>query len=182
MTRIVLLNGVGSAGKGSIAKALQAIATEFYLHVEMDAFFAMMPERSIGHPDGIVFETVRDGGRPAVVITEGPMSLRVFRGMRHAIAALAAQGNNLIVDDVLVGPEKAEYDDLLRPFHVHRIGVFCPLDVLEARERQRGDRLIGLARWQFDRVHDGMTYDLEVDTSTATPMACAETIKERFKL
>jgi hypothetical protein len=36
--------------------------------------------------------------------------------MRHAIAAMAAQGNNLIVDDVLLGEEKAEYRELLAPF------------------------------------------------------------------
>ncbi|MGN6146630.1 MAG: phosphotransferase-like protein, partial [Mesorhizobium sp.] len=36
MTTILLLNGVGSAGKGSIARALQAITREPFLHVQMD--------------------------------------------------------------------------------------------------------------------------------------------------
>jgi chloramphenicol 3-O phosphotransferase len=103
--------------------------------------------------------------------------------MRHAIAAMAAQGNNLIVDDVLLGEDKAaDYAQLLRPFDVFRVGVFAPLNVLEARERQRGDRLIGLARWQYDRVHTGIEYDLEVDTGTASAVACAELIKQRFRL
>ncbi len=52
----------------------------------------------------------------------------------------------------------------------------------EARERRRGDRMIGLARWQFDRVHRGMAYDLELETSRATAMECAEAIKARFAL
>lgn len=43
--RIVLLNGVGSVGKTAIAKAMQAITAEPFLHVEMDAFLNMMPER-----------------------------------------------------------------------------------------------------------------------------------------
>ena len=60
--------------------------------------------------------------------------------------------------------------------------MFAPLDVLEARERERGDRLIGLARWQYDRVHHGKRYDLELDTSKATPMECAETMKQAFGL
>jgi chloramphenicol 3-O phosphotransferase len=42
--RIVLLNGVGSVGKSSIAKALQAITSEPFLHVQMDAFLDMLPE------------------------------------------------------------------------------------------------------------------------------------------
>ena len=180
--RIVLLNGAGSAGKGSIAKALQTITTEPFLHIEMDAFLEMLPEASFGHPDGIAFETVLEDGKPSVVIRTGPVAERAFRGMRHAIAAMAAQGNNLIVDDVLLGDEKAEYAQLLSPFDVMMVGVFASLDVLEARERQRGDRMIGLARWQHERVHKGMKYGLDVDTSSATPMECARLIKERFGL
>ena len=41
--RVVLLNGAGSAGKSSIARALQAIAGRPLLHVQMDAFFDMLP-------------------------------------------------------------------------------------------------------------------------------------------
>ena len=70
----------------------------------------------------------------------------------------------------------------LTDFEVHHVGVFAPLDVLGARERRRGDRLIGLAHWQYRRVHAGMRYDLEVDTSHATPMECAERIKREFHL
>ena len=180
--RIVLLNGVGSAGKGSIAKALQAMTREPFLHVQMDAFLDMLPEASWGQPDWITFETIEEDGKPAVVITSGPAAERAMRGMRHAIAAMAAQGNNLIVDEVLLGSEKAEYAQLLAAFDLFLVGVFAPLEVLEARERERGDRMIGLARWQYDRVHKGLTYDLEVDTSRATPMECATLIAQKFGL
>ena len=180
--RIVLLNGVGSAGKGSIATALQAIADAPFLHVEMDAFMAMLPAGYDDHPDEFTYETVLDDGKPQVVIETGPVGARTLRGMRHAVAAMAGQGNNLIVDDVMMGGTGADYAEVLAGFEVFWIGVFAPLDVLEARERDRGDRLIGLARWQFERVHDGMTYDLEIDTSLATPMACARLIKDKFGL
>ena len=76
----------------------------------------------------------------------------------------------------------AAYAGLLADFEVFWVGVYAPLDVLEARERQRGDRLIGLARWQYDRVHEGMNYDLEIDTSIATPMECAKLIKDKFQI
>jgi chloramphenicol 3-O phosphotransferase len=181
--RIVLLNGVGSAGKTSVARALQGITADPFLYVAMDVFLEMMPESSFGHPDGLSFETVVEDGKPSVVIREGPLSRRTFRGMRHAIAAMAGQGNDMIVDEVILDAAvAAEYEALLAPYALHRIGVFAPLDVLEERERRRGDREIGLARWQFDRVHRGMTYDLELDTSRATPLDCAEAIKDRFGL
>ena len=180
--RIVLLNGVGSAGKSSIAKALQTMTNEPFLHVQMDAFLDMLPAASIGHADGLVFETIEQDGKPSVVIRSGPVADRAFRGMRHAVAAMAAQGNNLVIDEVLLGAKWEEYAELLAPFGVFLVGVFAPLDVLEARERERGDRLIGLARWQYDRVHRGMTYDLELDTSRASPMECATLIKQKFGL
>jgi chloramphenicol 3-O phosphotransferase len=180
--RIVLLNGIGSVGKSSIAKALQRIASERYLHVEMDAFLKMLPEDSFGQPDGLTFETVQQGGKPVVNIRSGATVQRAMRGMRHAVAAMAAEGNNLILDEVLLGNEFAEYAALLSGFELFTVGVFAPLDVLEARERQRGDRLIGLSRGQYGRVHLGMAYDLEVDTSNTTPLECAERIKRKFSL
>jgi chloramphenicol 3-O phosphotransferase len=180
--RIILLNGAGSAGKSSIAKALQAIAKEPFLHVQMDAFLDMLPEGYTNRPDGFIFNSVDGNGEPQIIIIPGPVGERAMRGMRHAIAALAREGNNLIVDDVILGNQMAEYAALLADFELLAVGVYAPLDVLEARERARGDRMIGLARWQFDRVHAGIVYDLEVDTSGATPMECAMRIKEKFRL
>lgn len=182
VARIVLLNGVGSAGKTSIAKALQSIAHVPFLHIKMDAFLDMLPEAMIGHPDGLVFEPMELDGKPAVAIRSGPVAERTFRGMRHSVAALAAQGNDLIVDEVLLGTKAREYAELLSSFRLYRVGVFARLDVLEARERQRGDRLIGLARWQYERVHQNITYDLELDTSRTSPMTCAELIRDTFSL
>jgi chloramphenicol 3-O phosphotransferase len=96
---------------------------------------------------------------------------------------MAAQGNNLIVDEVMTdGATEREYRALLAPFDVRFVGLFAPLDVLEARERARGDREIGLARWQYDRVHRGITYDLEIDTTLATPSESACMIRDAFGL
>ncbi|HKD76442.1 MAG TPA: hypothetical protein VKB76_13145 [Ktedonobacterales bacterium] len=180
--RIVLLNGVGSVGKSSIAKALQAITRDAFLHVQMDAFFDMLPAAYVGHPDGVTFETIQDGDRSSVIIRSCLVAQRAFRGMRHAVAAMAAEGNDLIVDEVLLGETWAEYARLLAPFQVFLVGVRARLETLEARERGRGDRLIGLARWQFDRVHNGMAYHLEIDTDHVSPMESAHLIKRTFNL
>ena len=182
MSIVVLLNGVGSVGKSSIAKALQAITLDPFLHVEMDAFLNMMPERYWNDPDGITFEAGELHGKPAVDIKSGPFIKQILSGMRHAVAAMAGQGCNMIVDDVIFGDELAEYRALLAGSTFHTVGVFAPLDVLEARERARSDRMIGLARGQYDRVHHGKSYDLELDASKATPAECAQAIKQRFGL
>ncbi len=186
---IVLLNGVGSSGKSSIAKELQKMAVEPFLHVEMDAFLSMLPEAYHDHPDGLSFETTIVDEKPSVFAKTGPAAERVLSGMRHAIAEMAAAGNNLIVDEVIFGNTTTEYGNavseyrtLLSPFRVFWVGVFAPLEILEERERQRRDRLIGLARWQYERVHQGMTYDLEISTGRASARECAQIIKERFDL
>ena len=44
------------------------------------------------------------------------------------------------------------------------------------------DRLPGLARWQYERVHKGIRYDLEIDSSSATPLECARRIQQEFHL
>src|SRR5690242_15039493 len=116
VARVVLLNGVGSAGKTSIAKALQSIARAPLLHVQMDAFLDMLPDAIIGHHDGLVFEPMEHDGKPVVAIRSGPVAERAFRGMRHSVAALAAQGNDLVVDEVLLGTKAREYTELLSCF------------------------------------------------------------------
>ena len=181
--RIIILNGVGSVGKTSVGRALQSITTEPFLLVQMDAFLDMLPSSMVGDPAGIRFEITQEAGAPSIAIGTGPVADRAMRGMRHAVAAMARQGNNLIVDEVLLGaPKQQEYRELLAGFEVSLVGLFASLDVLEARERARADRLIGLARWQFDRVHRALTYDLQLDTSLTSPLGCAEMIKAALRI
>jgi len=187
--KIVILNGVGSAGKSTIAKELQQIAREPFLHLEMDSFLAMMPEAYQNHSDGLSFEVLEENGKPSVFAKTGIVAERVLSGMRRSVAALATSGNNLIVDDVLFGNVTTEYGNavseyrtLLTHFDLYLVGVFASLETLEKRERQRGDREIGLARWQYNRVHEKMSYDLEVHTDKITAAECAKQIKQRFQL
>ena len=149
----------------------------------MDVFAAMLPERSFGHPDGMTFETIREQAMPSVVIRTGPVMAKTMRGMRHAVAALASQGNDLIVDDIMMAKAEAdEYRALLARMNLKFVGLFASLGVLEIRERDRGARQLGLARWQFDRVHRGQSYDLEIETSGSTPARNAERICDAFGL
>lgn len=180
--KVVLLNGVGSAGKSSIATALQSLAREPFLHVQMDTYIEMLPEPLQDHPDGVCYEVSEEAGKPSVAVRTGPVGARVLAGMRHAVAAMAGEGNNLIVDEVLCDGGLPDYRRLLAAFEFHVVGVFAPLEVLEARELRRGDRLAGLAHWQYERVHRGIGYDFEVDTSRLSAFECAELIRDRFRL
>ena len=182
-SQVIILNGVGSVGKSSTARALQEIAGRPFLHVAMDTFLEMLPPSMMGHPDGLVFEAGDDEGHPSISIRTGPVLDRAMRGMRHAIAAMAGQGNNLVVDEVMLGQGEAlAYRERLLAHDLRIVGLLAPLDVLERRERERGDREIGLARWQFERVHQGVVYDLEIDATAGTPERNARRICEAFGL
>jgi chloramphenicol 3-O phosphotransferase len=181
--RVVLLNGVSSVGKGSVARALQRIASRPMLHVQMDAFLEMLPAGMFGNPEGYVFETTVVDGKPVTAVRSGPVLETALRGMREAVAGMADAGNDLVVDDVIWDPEAlTDYRWQLATFDFFTVGLVAPLEVIEQRERQRGDRTVGLARWQYDKVHAGMVYDLELDTSVTTPDELAERIKLAFGL
>jgi len=189
MTTIILLNGVGSAGKSSIAKALQSIAKQPFLHVEMDSFLEMMPVKYLDHPDGLSFEphVGQDGIATSVKI--GKVAGCVLNGMPRAVAALASSSNNLIVDEVIFGNKNnrssnplAEYQTLLEPYNFLLVGVFAELEVLERRKLDRGNRAIGLSRWQYERVHEKMNYDFSVHTDILSPLECAQQIRAKFNL
>lgn len=181
MPKIVLLNGISSAGKSTLAKALQDIAGEPFLHVEMDVFLGMMPRRYANHSDAFAF-LPQASAIPEVAVVTGPYGASLMRGMRRSIVALAAEGLSIIVDDVVLDGDISDYRELSFGFDLIVIGVKCDLQIAEDRERQRGDRDIGLARWQHPRVHEGIDYDLVVDTSLSSPLQCAEAIRAAFDL
>lgn len=164
---VVLLNGASSAGKSSTARALQRIARRRFFHVGMDAFLATMPVADRIDPEGLVFTPVHAAGAPPeLAIGTGSLAVRALHAMRRAVAAMADDGLDLIVDEVLDGEEtELDYRRLLSRHRLLPVGLDAPVAVLEAREAARGDRLAGQARWQAARVHANRRYDLMVDAA-----------------
>lgn len=143
----------------------------------------MLPEKMFGHPDGIIFKNIQSDDEPSIEIEMGANVDKMLRGMRRSVAALADEGNDLIVDDVMLeSHEQQFYHSVLAEHEVSFVGLFAPLEILEKREKERGDRLVGLARWQVERVHNGFTYDLKIDTSEASPQECANQIATALEL
>jgi chloramphenicol 3-O phosphotransferase len=170
MARVVILNGTSSSGKTSLARTVQRLAKGPVLRVSMDDFLEMMPPRFANDDEAFSFRLVPDAAPAEVEIGTGSYGAALMRGMRASIAALADQGLDLVVDDVMLGADdQAHYRDVLAEHCVTFIGVRCALETAEQRERDRGDRDIGMARWQFTRVHAGRDYDLEVWTDEVSP-------------
>jgi chloramphenicol 3-O phosphotransferase len=163
--QIIFLNGTSSAGKTSIAKALQQRLQEPYMLVSLDGFFAMYAERVI------------DPQTEAEAEAFTKLVPGVIEGFHKSAAALAGSGNNLIIDHVLQEDEWLEQClEYLAEYPVVFVGVKCPLTVLLEREKQRSDREPGTAEYQFNRVHADRIYDVEVDTSVLSPDQCADEV------
>ena len=167
--RIILLHGASSAGKSTLSKALQRALDEPFLHFSSDILAVGLPAR-------------RE--------TEGPFKWWngyrpvFFDGFHRSVAALAAAGNDLIVEHVIEFSQwRSDLRQILQPFDVFLVGVHCTLRELERRERQRGDRRIGEA-WEHvevDGVHGFGAYDLEVDTTGRDPNELASEVVRRWR-
>lgn len=191
---IVFMNGPSSTGKTAIAKELQPLLDEPFLHVGVDMFYRMMPRRYFGKDpteddpayQGFRWRTIREGDETWYDLTPGPIGYRLLAGMQRAIAALTSAENNIIVDENVIYEGQLEgYLEALSEFEVLFVGVRCSLEEIERRERERGDRWMGHAKGHYHLTHALVdmhgSYDLEIDTSNATPLECALLIKDHLE-
>jgi chloramphenicol 3-O phosphotransferase len=174
--RVLVLNGTSSAGKTTLANALQRALPDRYELAGLDlTLWSLPPELvvitdDVDHPpvDGWLVP-IRDGVQIALP-TPGPRALELLEMMYATFATRADAGENLIVDDALWHPRAlamavahfAERDAWL-------IEVHCPIDVAVEHEKRRGDRALGGAALFFEPVYRHGIYDIRVDTSLLTP-------------
>jgi chloramphenicol 3-O phosphotransferase len=181
---VIVLNGPSSSGKTTLAAALQrrfAAVGECWFVYAMDDYFAKVPfdwvtaGKHVGAhaEDGVVLEIV-DG---AFRMRLGPIGRRVLAAWRGAVGSAARAGLNVIADDVvLTEAEWRAWQVELDGLDAHWVRVHIALDVLEARERDRSDRMPGHARAQYEDSYRYPAYDAEVDTGTLDPGAAAAAV------
>jgi chloramphenicol 3-O phosphotransferase len=161
---IIFLNGTSSSGKTTLTTALQARLGPVFLHFAEDSFFHMLPGSAWQRPDFLSVGTA------------------LYDGFARCAATMVDAGNHLIIDTVAWNPGSfATFERALRGVDVLSVGVHCDIDVLEERERRRGDRSVGLARTQLRTAHVEALYDVEVDTSTGTLEDCVDTIVQAWR-
>ena len=158
----ILLHGPTSAGKSSLAQALQYCASVPAFHVSLDAFVTMSRRRDM---------------RSAEEVAQ--VHHLHCENLRSTLKRLAETQFDIIFDTVLRNEE--ELDACLRVLAsrpLYQIHVWAPIEVLEQRERLRGDRADGMAREQASHSIFCRAYDLSIDTSISTPRQSAGTIRK----
>jgi len=114
-------------------------------------------------------------------ITVGPRFRELEAAWMTGVAAMARAGGRLIIDEVFLGGAGSQrrWKRALDGLHVLWIAVRCDRAVAAGREIARGDRIIGHAERQADLVHEGVVYDLSVDTTRTESLDCARIIAAR---
>lgn len=185
--QLILVNGPSSAGKTTLCRALQAAIDHPYLVTGFDDFVFMAAPRYWRGADtarqgerdaftalGVEMETTSPPGAPPCVTARfGPVFRGLLDAMAPAVRTLVEHGNAVIFDHVL--HDRTMYESwraAAAGLDAFTVGVTCPLEILEARERARGDRVLGRARGLADVVHGFMDYDVTVDTGALDTAAC----------
>ena len=168
---VIVLNGGSSAGKTSIARALQELLPGLWLTLGVDTFIESLPGGGDSPRAGINYE--QDG-----TITFSPEFRACEVAWYAGLTAMARAGAPMILDEVFlagsVGQERIR--QALDGCDVLWVGVHCDPDIAEKRESGRLNRQPGMARQQALRVHAGVTYDLEVNTAHCSAEQCAHDI------
>lgn len=101
---------------------------------------------------------------------------------REFLSSLTLAGVNVVLDWVCQRGE-ADFAVWSEVFggRLFWVNVWAPLEVLETREKARGDRQEGLARFQFPLVHEGFVPDVTVDTHALGPEPASASIAAAFR-
>ena len=171
VTQVIVLNGGSSSGKSSIARALQDILPGVWLTFGTDALAEALPGRGDDPRSGLVLE-------PDGTVTAKPEFRAIEEIWIRGLAVMAGLGARLILDEVFLAGSAGQlrYRGLLGGLDVLWAGVHCDPLVAAAREEGRPDRVPGMATSQAVAVHSGVVYDVEVDTTGSSALACARQI------
>ncbi|MGP3955876.1 chloramphenicol phosphotransferase CPT [Nonomuraea sp. 3N208] len=173
---MIVLNGGSSSGKSGIARCLQAVLPDPWLAFGVDSLIEAMPASMQGSDGGIEFAP--DGG-----VSVGPLFRKLDAAWMEGVAATARAGAGVIVDDVFLGGAASQqrWEKVLAGLDVLWVGVRCESAVAAGREIARGDRVQGMAALQAEVVHQGVVYDLEVDTTHTEALDCAQRIATHIR-
>lgn len=169
--RLIILNGGSSSGKSGIVRCLQAELPVPWLAFGCDSFVDALPAKMRESEEGIVFAA--DGG-----VSVGADFRELEAAWVGGVVAMARAGARVVIDDVFLGGAASQqrWQKALGGVTALWVGVRCESAVAAGREVARGDRTQGMAAAQADVVHEGVFYDVEVDTTHTESLVCARAI------
>ena len=159
--RIIIMNGVSSAGKTTLAKTLQELLSAPFYLMDVDTFVGMAPEK-YHNTEGISVQH------------------RFVSKMFHVIKLFSDMGFDMVVPFIFMNGANMleECVTLLHAYPVLFVHVTCPAEELRRREKERGDRGIGEAETQLSLLVPQDIYDITVDTFSRSVEECTNSVIE----
>ena len=160
--QIIIMNGTSSAGKSSAAIYIRDNIDDSFLHFQWDDFLKALPDNKKA--------TDEDKKKlPAL--------------FQKAANEYLSNDQSLILDIVCVpGKTFEELVDTFSEYDPLTVRIRATPDILNEREKERGDRHIGLANEQHRIMYEGgekekhPEYGLELDSSQLSPEQLARAI------
>lgn len=173
-TQVIVLNGGSSSGKTGITRCLQAILPNPWLSLGVDDLIDRLPPSFLDSSTGVAFGQQGE-------VTVGEDFRQVENAWMTGVAAMAKAGARIIIDDVFLSGSASQERTRahLAGLEVLWVGVRCDPVIAAGREIARGDRVTGMAASQAEIVHQGVVYDLQVDTGRTESLDCARAIAAR---
>jgi chloramphenicol 3-O phosphotransferase len=170
--KIILLNGVSSSGKSTLARGLSEYLPN-YLVLGLDDIGSLILKMRNNKKDPSTWS----------IIQHSNYKIHYKTYLFHRlIKSISEYSFNIILDTVLdCEDDYNDFIDLFKGEDVLYVGVYCPIFELERRELERGDRNIGMAKEQLEVVHKNMVYDVEVDTYKNTIEECIQKILSKLQ-
>lgn len=171
--QIIYLNGASSSGKTLLAHALQEALDKPFLLIGIDKVIGMMPKKFNDWeggpaPLGYSWEPSQDHtGKSVYILKLGPLAQKISNTYKEIVLTLVRVGHDLIIDDVAEEIDELNaWKSLLASYATCYVKVVAPLEIIEIREKERQNRMIGSARAQFHKIHihPNDLYDLEINT------------------
>ncbi len=170
---VVVLNGGSSSGTTSLARCLQRLLPGVWLRWSIDDLVDALPAAEDGSGTGAAIAFPPGGG-----VAVGAAFRDAETAWVAGLAAMARAAVGVVVVDVFLdgAASQERVRSGLDGLRVLWVGVHCRADVAVVSQLARGDRPTGMAAAQAEVVHRGVAYDVEVDTTDASPEQAARTV------
>ncbi len=163
--KIIILNGVSSSGKTTLAKVIQDRSPMPLYKLDIDDFILMAPEKYNDYENG-----------------DFSVQYAFASKFFHVVKLYSDLGFDLIVPYMFFKNSDTlqESRSLLKEYPVMVVNVTCPVEELQRRELARKNRKIGSAEEQRHLLETDFANSVTMDNYTKTNESCADEIIKLF--
>ena len=163
--KIIILNGVSSTGKTTLARTIQDLSPIPLYRLDIDDFILMSPDK---------FNDYKNG--------DFSVQYKFASKFFHVVKLYSDLGFDLIVPYMFFKDSDTlwEFKELLHGYPILVVNVSCPVEELQRREAERGNRQPGSAQAQLELLETDFDNSLRVDNFAKSNDECADEIIKCF--